>query len=457
MSKDQDPWNSEYWEKRIANETWLIYNSVEEQNADLLEMYDRADKSIRAELYALMEKAESEDLTRSESYKKAHLRELQKKIKKECERLGDQIEEKSVSRISEAGQEVRKNVMQSLGIEDFNLLPKKTMEQMLRQPWHGSFFQQRLWGDTGKLVKSLDDILTNGITQGKTATEMAVQLSNVMNKSFNVAHRLVRTETINTMNRAAIRGYKDAGVKKIQWWAAEDERTCPECGKNHGAIYDIGKEPNLPAHPGCRCTWIPVVSKLPQALESDGKSVILKLTEEYKKLEDADLYFSKKVKDFIKALSPEQEQAIRAYTGTAYEINGILRQGLSLTGEDEDFIIFLDSALNMISLDENIILYRGFDNNLLSAYNVETIDDLMGHTLVDKGYMSTSPELVDIASDRYAYFEIKAPAGTRGAYVSTLSEFSNEKEYLLPRNTKIKVIDVIDRRVIAEIAKEEGM
>lgn len=457
MSKDQDPQNSEYWEKRIANETWRIYNSVEKQNADLLEMYDRADKSIRVELYALMEKAESEDLTRTEAYKKAHLRELQKKIEKECEFLGDQIEKKAVARMTEAGQEVRKNVMESLGVEDFDLLPKKTMEQMLRQPWHGSFFQKRLWGDTGKLVKSLDDILVNGITQGKTATEMAVQLSNTMQKSFNTAHRLVRTETINAMNRASIRGYKDAGIKKVQWWAAEDERTCPECGKNHGATYDIGKEPNLPAHPGCRCTWIPVVSKLPQTLESGIKSAIIKPTEEYKKLEDADLYFSKKVKDFIKALSPEQEQAVRAYTGTAYEINGVLRQGLSLTRDDEEFINFLDSALNIMSLDENIILYRGFDNNLLSAYNVETIDDLMGHTLVDKGYMSTSPELVDIASDRYAYFEIKAPAGTRGAYISTLSEFSNEKEYLLPRNTKIKVIDVIDRRVIAEIVKEEGM
>lgn len=261
MSKDQDPRNSEYWEKRIANETWRIYNSIEEQNADLLEMYDRADKSIRSELYVLMEKAQSQDLTRSEAYKKAHLKGLQKKIEKECERLGDQIEEKAVDRMTEAGQEVRKNVMKSLGVEDFDLLPKKTMEQMLRQPWHGSFFQERLWGDTGKLVKSLDDILANGITQGKTATEMAVQLSNTMQSSFNVAHRLVRTETINTLNRSAIRSYKDAGIKKVQWWAAEDERTCPECGKHHGTAYEIGKEPNLPAHPGCRCTWIPVLNE----------------------------------------------------------------------------------------------------------------------------------------------------------------------------------------------------
>lgn len=261
MSKDQDPRNGEYWEKRIANETWRIYNSVEEQNADLLEMYDKADKKIRTELYTVMEKAESEDLTRSDAYKKSHLQELQKKIEKECERLGDQIEEKSVSRILEASQDVRKNVMKSLGVDDFDLLPKKTMEQMLRQPWHGSFFQQRLWGDTGKLVKSLDNILINGITQGKTATEMAVQLSNTMQSSFNAAHRLVRTETINTMNRAAIRSYKDAGIKKVQWWAAEDERTCPECGRHHGTVYEIGKEPNLPAHPGCRCTWIPVLNE----------------------------------------------------------------------------------------------------------------------------------------------------------------------------------------------------
>lgn len=48
-------------------------------------------------------------------------------------------------------------------------------------------------------------------------------------------------------------------VTKVQWWAAEDERTCETCGANHEKEYDIDKAPILPCHPGCRCTWLPVI------------------------------------------------------------------------------------------------------------------------------------------------------------------------------------------------------
>lgn len=127
-------------------------------------------------------------------------------------------------------------------------------EQMLRSRWHGSFFSEPLWREMVKLERNLNGVIIDGIATGKTITEMAVQLSNVMQQSFNVTHRLVRTETINYMNRSAILGYREAGIKKVQWWAAEDERTCEICGANHEKEYDIYKAPILPCHPGCRCT-----------------------------------------------------------------------------------------------------------------------------------------------------------------------------------------------------------
>ena len=52
--------NSEYWEKRIANETWKTYNNVEEQNRDLLKMYEKTSSSIKRELYSLAEAAEEQ-------------------------------------------------------------------------------------------------------------------------------------------------------------------------------------------------------------------------------------------------------------------------------------------------------------------------------------------------------------------------------------------------------------
>ena len=252
--------NSEYWENRIANETWKTYNNAEEQNIDLIKMYDKTSNSIKKELYALAETAEEEGgLTRTQQYRFDKLLGQQGKIFKEIEKLGDSIEKTSKNRMFKAGSDVYENIMDNLGVDDFKALSKKEMEQMLRSPWHGSFFSKSLWEKMGKLENNLNGIINDGMSTGRTVTEMAVSLSNIMNRSFNDSHRLVRTETINYMNRSALRGYVDAGINKVQWWAAEDERTCEICGANHGKIYDIKKAPILPCHPGCRCTWIPVV------------------------------------------------------------------------------------------------------------------------------------------------------------------------------------------------------
>lgn len=75
------------------------------------------------------------------------------------------------------------------------------------------------------------------------------------------------------LNEASRKGYKDAGVQKVQFWAAEDERTCETCGAMHEKIYPIEKAPILPLHPHCRCTWLPV---LEEEVIKDKKSGILK-------------------------------------------------------------------------------------------------------------------------------------------------------------------------------------
>ena len=255
--KQNEPYhNSEYWEDRIANETWKTYNDIEEKNIDLLKMYEKTSQNIKNELLTLAEKAEREgELGRSDQYRYKKLLGQQGEIFKECERLGEQIEKHATKNMIEGGNATYRNVMESLGENEYHLPNKRVMEQMLRSPWHGSFFSERLWKNMGKLEKNLNGVISMGISTGKTITEMAVQLSNIMQSSFNDAHRLVRTETINYLNRSELMAYRKSGVSEVQWWAAEDERTCDVCGTNHGKKYPIDKAPILPCHPGCRCTW----------------------------------------------------------------------------------------------------------------------------------------------------------------------------------------------------------
>lgn len=322
MSNSKNHQNSDYWEDRIANETWKTYNDTEEQNMDLLKMYDKTSNAIKKELYALAETAEEQGgLTRTQQYRFKKLLGQQGTIYKQIEKLGEQIEKSQSDRILKAGKSVYENVMKSLNIADFDELNKGEMEQMLRSPWHGSFFSERLWKDMGKLERNLNGIINDGVSTGKTVTEMAVQLSNVMNKTFNETHRLVRTETINYMNRSALRGYKDADVAKVQWWAAEDERTCEICGSNHERIWDIDKAPILPCHPGCRCTWLPIIEEnKPQELLESEKAAI------------------------VKYVGPD-----------AYTLNDNLRNGYSLTEEEKEWIKQLDSALSKMPTISGIV------------------------------------------------------------------------------------------------------
>lgn len=321
MAKSKLYQNSEYWENRIAKETWRTYNNVEEQNRDLLRMYEKTSSSIKRELYALAEEAEKTgELTRTQQYRFNKLLGQQGAIFQEIEKLGTSIEKSQTSRMKTAGRAVYKNVMESLGIDNFSFPNKKEMEQMLRSPWHGSFFSERLWNDMGVLERNMNGVINNFIATGKTVTESAVQLSNVMQKSFNVAHRLVRTETINYMNRSALRGYKDAGVKKVQWWAAEDERTCKICGANHEKEYDIDKAPILPCHPGCRCTWLPVLDdETPKLTEAENAAI-------------------------VKYVSPD-----------AYVLNDKLRNGYDLSESDKKWINSLDKALYKIPAIQGVV------------------------------------------------------------------------------------------------------
>lgn len=321
MAKSKLYQNSEYWENRIAKETWRTYNNVEEQNRDLLRMYEKTSSSIKRELYALAEEAEKTgELTRTQQYRFNKLLGQQGAIFQEIEKLGTFIEKSQTSRMKTAGRAVYKNVMESLGIDNFSFPNKKEMEQMLRSPWHGSFFSERLWNDMGVLERNMNGVINNFIATGKTVTETAVQLSNVMQKSFNVAHRLVRTETINYMNRSALRGYKDAGVKKVQWWAAEDERTCKICGANHEKEYDIDKAPILPCHPGCRCTWLPVLDdETPKLTEAENAAI-------------------------VKYVSPD-----------AYVLNDKLRNGYDLSESDKKWINSLDKALYKIPAIQGVV------------------------------------------------------------------------------------------------------
>lgn len=271
--------NSEYWEKRIASETWKVYNSLEEKNKELLQFYIEASENVKNELYRLAEKYSKDGvLSLSEMHKQNRLAELNQKYEKIIEELGHTTEEFAKKNMQQGFQDVYEKTAKGVGDNDFSMPNKKLMEKMMETPWRGDNFSGRLWKNQKKLAVSLNDVLLTGLQQGKTVTEIAISLHNRMGQGFNECHRLVRTETMHYLNDAALHRYKDAGVEYVQIWAALDERTCDTCGGYHEKIYPIDKCPAVPLHANCRCTVLPVVDE--KVIAEYGKEDVAEISKD---------------------------------------------------------------------------------------------------------------------------------------------------------------------------------
>ena len=57
-------------------------------------------------------------------------------------------------------------------------------------------------------------------------------------------------------DESTLKAYRDAGVKKVRWVTAGDERVCETCRERDGKVYSINAIP--PKHRRCRCVFEPV-------------------------------------------------------------------------------------------------------------------------------------------------------------------------------------------------------
>lgn len=60
-------------------------------------------------------------------------------------------------------------------------------------------------------------------------------------------------------DESILKAYRDAGVKKVRWVTARDERVCETCRERNGKVYSINAIP--PKHRRCRCHYLPVNNK----------------------------------------------------------------------------------------------------------------------------------------------------------------------------------------------------
>jgi len=99
--------------------------------------------------------------------------------------------------------------------------------------------------------------ITTGIVQGRGWGATSRLIRREVNILDYEAERIVRTESITASDTARRKAYRDAGVEHVRVLATMDDRVCGYCAFRSGRIYPLD-EIELPFHPNCRCTTVPV-------------------------------------------------------------------------------------------------------------------------------------------------------------------------------------------------------
>ncbi|WP_176705865.1 ADP-ribosyltransferase [Paenibacillus hemerocallicola] len=361
------------------------------------------------------------------------------------------------------------------------------LKTLLGAKLDGRNWSQRIWDDRTKLRQELQTKLSQSFIRGDSVDRTVKDVTERMNVSRSNAERLVQTESAFFTGQATMAGYKESGVvQKYEVLATLDSRTTPICREMDAKVFPLSEMQvgvNYPPfHVRCRTTTtayfddeVDVGERI--ARDADGKTYYVPGDTTYPEWEKKYVLSSEPpkgdkikppeyltfsnpdaVRSWVSEVSPEwrksltdvETDAIRTYTGSSYtKINRKLRSGSPDISYD-DVIAGIVSGLNKFELTDNITVYRGMNKNIFGV----PASEMPGMVFSDLGFVSTSL-LKSSSFGGQLRFEIRVPAGSKGAPVMPLSQFENENEFLLQEGTSFQIIDAKDENgaifIIAEV------
>lgn len=247
--------------------------------------------------------------------------------------------------------------------------------------------------------------------------------------------------------------YKSGLTPKI---VRKEVGSCCDWCKEVVGVYEYPDVPKdvFRRHRFCRCTvdYLPgngkkqdVWSKKWTGSDNDEKiQGRIKFSEQRKNYKIADNKTEENLlkqsdKNWKKLLGSEQN-AIYEYSGSAYDIINKYLRGVTTEEDARDIEYYqvkqsikeIDRALSRNKLGQDLVLYRGVSSEeYISWLNTNFIDT----------YKSTS-----ISKETFKHFGdghriiIHAPKSTKGFYIGNHSNYRSEKEFLIHRGQKYKIL-----------------
>ena len=134
----------------------------------------------------------------------------------------------------------------------------KEIEKVLRTPWSGKNYSERIWRNQERLGNIICNEITSAMHRGCSVEKISQIVTQKMNVGMSDARRLVRTELNYVQNKAALDSIIESGMKYYRFIATLDKRTSTVCREHDGKIYPVedgSPGTNMPPlHPHCRST-----------------------------------------------------------------------------------------------------------------------------------------------------------------------------------------------------------
>ena len=256
---------NDYWKNRVLQNEQKAQKYAGKALKRTKKLYNNTYKQISNDIddlaFELFDKGVYGTLSRSELWQYKKYVDLQQKITTILhEQSNEQIQITTIA-LENCFAETIGKMLEEFDTEEnigFTILNKNQTNQVLNTAWSGKNYSARIYDTNSMIGERIKKDITDMVITGKNPTRIKEQLSKDLSISYSYADRLVRTEASHVFNEAAKQSYKEAGVEQIEVLVEEDNDICDEC-ENLKGIYKIGTEPRLPAHPNCRCCYVPVV------------------------------------------------------------------------------------------------------------------------------------------------------------------------------------------------------
>ena len=190
---------------------------------------------------------------------------IAKQIKQECRELANMQDGLLNDSLADIINDTYLSTAYALdkGVEiekSFGLLTKEFIHAAINREIDGKTFSNRIWDNCTALAGRVKRDIQQAMIEGRSVEKLARQIKYDFGVGAYQAKRLINTEVARAMTEAQDEAYKNSGVVDACMWVATlEENTCDVCAEHDGRYYPVGAHPDLPAHPDCRCTIVPVV------------------------------------------------------------------------------------------------------------------------------------------------------------------------------------------------------